>query len=66
MADHFASGNWHVAKGKEQEFVGQLSKAPSGKVGFGRMNPYRLTITTYREEIKEEVQNGVKVKITPR
>jgi heme-degrading monooxygenase HmoA len=21
MAEHFASGNWHVTKGKEQEFV---------------------------------------------
>src|SRR3954471_1698778 len=44
--DLFAKEEWYQkAEGKEQDFVGVLEKSKdAGKIGFGRMNPYRLVM----------------------
>jgi len=53
----FAKEGWYKEQeGKEQEFVGILSKVNlKGKVGFGRMNPYRLEMEADGKKTVREV-----------
>lgn len=72
----FAKEDWYTGeKGKEQDFVGVLKYSPRAKgvVGFGRFNPYQLTINATKDmrEVyvggKEDILKeyaGKKVKIT--
>ncbi len=49
----FAGEEWYKKQeGKEQEFVGVLEKSKdAGKIGFGRMNPYRLVMKNDVREV---------------
>src|SRR4051812_43772184 len=49
----FAAEDWYKnQEGKEQEFVGVLEKSKqAGRVGFGRMNPYRLVMKNDVREV---------------
>lgn len=57
----FGKEGWYKSQpGKEQEFVGTLEKAPrQGGIGFGRFNPYRLTMKKGdRTEVREVYVGG--------
>jgi hypothetical protein len=49
----FAKEEWYKKQeGKEQEFVGVLEKSKdAGRIGFGRMNPYRLVMKGDTREV---------------
>lgn len=48
----FAGEDWYKnEKGKEQEFIGTLSKIEQGGVGIGRFNPYRLKMEKETREV---------------
>src|SRR5215218_7370668 len=49
----FAAEDWYKSQeGKEQEFVGVLEKSKTaGRIGFGRMNPYRLVMKNDVREV---------------
>ncbi len=49
----FAAEEWYkTQEGKEQEFVGVLEKSKdAGRIGFGRMNPYRLIMKNDVREV---------------
>ncbi len=59
----FATAAWYKnKKGKEEEFVGILSKVNRGKgvVGSGRFNPYRLSMKSGKKLDQREVYIGDK------
>jgi hypothetical protein len=58
----FAAEDWYKGeKGKEEEFVGTLSKEKAGGVGFDRFNPFRLTMTDAKgNKTVREVYGGGK------
>ncbi len=45
---------------KEEDFVGVLDKVKAGGPGFGRFNPYRLTMTVDGKKAVREVYVGGK------
>jgi hypothetical protein len=51
-------------KGKEDTFTGTIQRAEKAGPGFGRNNPYRLTVITYKEVTVERVVNGKVEKTT--
>ncbi len=61
----FADDSWYKGqKGEEKSFTGVLSRAaeaPKGAVGFGRVNPYRLTMTDDKgQQSVREVYTGAR------
>ena len=58
----FAGEGWYKdQKGDEKDFVGVLAKTgepPRGVVGFGRTNPYRLTMADNGKQVVREVYVG--------
>lgn len=60
----FAKEDWYKDQaGKEEEFTGELSKEKAGGIGFGRFNPYRLTVKDGKRVSVFEVYVGGKTTI---
>ncbi len=65
----FENEDWYKRqKGKEKSFVGILSRVKGGGgIGFGRFNPYRLTITTKKKksDVREVYVGGKRNLLDP-